>query len=80
MAVMAAGKFLLFNIGSIWVFPKIGVPQNGLFILENPVKIDDLGGKINPLFLETSIHRIHQGRFFRDVNLSKGINFDMTHF
>ena len=28
-----------------WVFPKIVVPQNGWFILENPIKMDDLGGK-----------------------------------
>ena len=28
----------------IWVFPKIGVPQNGWFVMENPIKVDDLGG------------------------------------
>ena len=33
-----------------WVFPNIGVPQNGWFVMENPIKMDNLGV---PLFLET---------------------------
>ena len=40
------------SCSEIWVFPKIGVPQNGWFILETPIKLDDLGV---PLFSETSI-------------------------
>ena len=38
---------------SVWVFPEIGVPQNGWFTMENPIKIHDLGV---PLFLETPIY------------------------
>ena len=37
----------------IWMFPKIGVRQNGWFIMENPLKMEDLGGF--PIFLETPI-------------------------
>ena len=44
--------YIILNI-YIWVFPKIGVPQNGWCIVENPIKMDDLGV---PLFLETSIY------------------------
>ena len=35
------------------MFPKIGVPQNGWFIVENPIEMDDLEVT---LFLETPIY------------------------
>ena len=45
MNMMVDGIFMT----NIWVFPTIGVPQNGWFIMENPIK----------LFLETPIYNMN---------------------
>ena len=42
------------SIGVSKLFPKIVVPKNGRFIMENPIKMDDL---VVPLFSETPIYR-----------------------
>ena len=46
-AVSGLPTFIM--ILDMWMFPKIGVPENGWFIVEDPIKMDDLGV---PLFLE----------------------------
>ena len=41
----------------IWVFPKIGVPQNGWFIMKNPMNKWMIWGVNTPIFGSTPIFR-----------------------
>ena len=49
-----AASLIIGPFPQIWAFSEIGVLQNAWFIMENPIKMDDLGA---PLFSETSISR-----------------------
>ena len=44
------------------MFPKIGVPQNGWFIIENLIQMDDLGG--TPIFGNTQMFCSHSLNVF----------------
>ena len=44
----------------MWVLPTIGVPQNK-FVMENPIKMDDLGV---PLFLEIPMYSVMNPGFW----------------
>ena len=48
-------QLLLGVRNSIWGFPLMEVPQNGLFIRENPIEMDEL--RVPP-FMETPIYII----------------------
>ena len=46
IAMLVFGSVFVLFLG----FPKIVVPQNGWFIIETPIKMDDLGGKPHYFF------------------------------
>ena len=56
-------KAVQVNPEIIWMFPKIGVPQNGWFIMENLIKMDDLGVLKAPLFSVQHPYEFERSRF-----------------
>ena len=66
--------FLLLPDDSIWVFPKIGISQNGWFIMENPIKMDDFGGKTT-IFGNTYMGFLLQSASFLQFSSSSLFSF-----
>ena len=48
-------RYFCFTKIHSWVFPLMGVPQNGWFLREHPIKVDDLGVSPFPPFVEPPI-------------------------
>ena len=60
VVVVVDDSLLLLEQVTIWVFPKIVVPQNGWFIMETPIKNGCFGGTTifgNPHILPEEIQR-----------------------
>ena len=64
--VQKVNKHITLNKVFIWMFPKIVVHQNGWFIREHPIKMDDLGV---PLFSETPICTIVNNGLYKGTKV-----------